>query len=58
MRTTGQGVATSVFLATSTLVAGVGGRCFEDCHQAGDVSRDLVAPGREHARGDAVLTGP
>lgn len=34
MKSTEQGAATSVFLATSPLVAGVGGRYFEDCHEA------------------------
>jgi NAD(P)-dependent dehydrogenase (short-subunit alcohol dehydrogenase family) len=39
MKTTEQGAATSVFLATSPLVAGVGGRYFEDCHEAEVVER-------------------
>jgi len=34
MKTPEQGAATSVFLATSPQVAGVGGRYFEDCHEA------------------------
>ena len=34
MKSPEQGAATSVFLATSSLVAGVGGRYFEDCQQA------------------------
>lgn len=34
MKSTQQGAATSVFLATSPLVAGVGGRYFEDCREA------------------------
>lgn len=34
MKTPAQGAATSVFLATSPLVAGVGGRYFEDCQEA------------------------
>lgn len=34
MKTTEQGAATSVFLATSPLVAGIGGRYFEDCNEA------------------------
>ncbi len=34
MKTPEQGAATSVFLATSPLVDGVGGRYFEDCHEA------------------------
>ena len=39
MKTTEQGAATSVFLATSALVAGVGGRYFEDCREAEVVER-------------------
>ena len=34
MKTPEQGAATSVFLAVSPLVAGVGGRYFEDCNEA------------------------
>ena len=34
MKTTEQGAATSVFLATSPLVAGVGGRYFEDFQES------------------------
>ncbi|MEO5831750.1 MAG: SDR family NAD(P)-dependent oxidoreductase [Nakamurella sp.] len=34
MKSPAQGAATSVFLATSSLVAGLGGRYFEDCQQA------------------------
>ena len=34
MKTPEQGAATSVFLATSPQVRGVGGRYFEDCHEA------------------------
>jgi hypothetical protein len=33
-KTPGQGAATSVLLATSSLLEGVGGRCFEDCNEA------------------------
>jgi len=39
MKTPEQGAATSVFLATSPLVAGVGGRYFEDCQEAEVVER-------------------
>jgi NAD(P)-dependent dehydrogenase (short-subunit alcohol dehydrogenase family) len=39
MKTPAQGAATSVFLATSPLVAGVGGRYFEDCQEAEVVER-------------------
>jgi NAD(P)-dependent dehydrogenase (short-subunit alcohol dehydrogenase family) len=39
MKTPEQGAATSVFLATSPLVAGVGGRYFEDCAEAEVVER-------------------
>ena len=41
-----QGAATSVLLATSPLLAGVGGRYFEDCQQA-----EVVAPTFEGATG-------
>ena len=34
MKTVEQGAATSVFLATSPQVAGIGGRYFENCHEA------------------------
>ena len=34
MKTPEQGAATSVFLATSPQVAGIGGRYFEDCNEA------------------------
>ena len=34
MKTPEQGAATSVFLATSPQVEGIGGRYFEDCHEA------------------------
>ena len=34
MKTIEQGAATSVFVATSPLLEGVGGRYFEDCHEA------------------------
>ncbi|WP_369258166.1 SDR family NAD(P)-dependent oxidoreductase [Geodermatophilus amargosae] len=39
MKTPAQGAATSVFLAASPLVAGVGGRYFEDCQEAEVVER-------------------
>lgn len=39
MKTPEQGAATSVFLATSPLVAGVGGGYFEDCQQAETVAQ-------------------
>jgi hypothetical protein len=34
-KTTKQGAATSVLLAASPLLDGIGGRCFEDCNEAG-----------------------
>ena len=40
-KTPGQGAATSVLLATSPLLAGVGGRYFEDCHEA-EVVDDVI----------------
>ncbi|WP_022927301.1 SDR family NAD(P)-dependent oxidoreductase [Patulibacter americanus] len=39
MKSPEQGAATSVFLAVSPLVAGVGGRYFEDCNEAPVVAR-------------------
>ena len=39
MKTPEQGAATSVFLATSPSVRGVGGRYFEDCHEAAVVEQ-------------------
>jgi NAD(P)-dependent dehydrogenase (short-subunit alcohol dehydrogenase family) len=39
MKTPEQGAATSVFLAASPQVAGVGGRYFEDCHEAAVVEQ-------------------
>jgi NAD(P)-dependent dehydrogenase (short-subunit alcohol dehydrogenase family) len=39
-KTTEQGAATSVLVATSPLLDGVGGRYFEDCNQAADDPRD------------------
>ena len=41
MKTPEQGAATSVLLATSPELAGVGGRYFEDCHEA-DVVPEIV----------------
>lgn len=39
MKTIAQGAATSVFLATSPLVEGIGGRYFEDCREASVVDQ-------------------
>lgn len=39
MKTPEQGAATSVFLATSPLVEGIGGRYFEDCREAAVVDQ-------------------
>ncbi len=39
MKTPEQGAATSVFLATSPQVQGIGGRYFEDCHEAAVVEQ-------------------
>jgi len=41
-KTLEQGAATSVLLATSPLVAGIGGRYFEDCNEAGPNQGDYV----------------
>jgi len=43
MKTLEQGAATSVFLATSPQVQGIGGRYFEDCHEA-EVVQQLRGP--------------
>jgi hypothetical protein len=39
MKSPAQGAATSVFLATSPQVEGIGGRYFEDCHEAAVVDQ-------------------
>jgi hypothetical protein len=39
LKTPQQGAATSVLLATSPLLAGIGGRYFEDCNEAAIVPR-------------------
>jgi NAD(P)-dependent dehydrogenase (short-subunit alcohol dehydrogenase family) len=39
LKTVGQGAATSVLLAASPLLEGIGGRYFEDCNEAGIVDR-------------------
>jgi NAD(P)-dependent dehydrogenase (short-subunit alcohol dehydrogenase family) len=44
-----EGAATSVFVATSPLLAGIGGRYFEDCHEAA-----IVDPEIGHARQQGV----
>jgi hypothetical protein len=46
-----EGAATSVFAATSPLLAGIGGRYFEDCHEAPIVDPDI---GRERQQGVAA----
>ena len=51
LKTPEQGAATSVFLATSPLLDGVGGRYFEDCNEAEIVFRR--APGAGSIRGVA-----
>jgi NAD(P)-dependent dehydrogenase (short-subunit alcohol dehydrogenase family) len=45
VKTVQQGAATSVLLAASPLLDGVGGRCFEDCNEAEVVNR-RGGPGR------------
>jgi NAD(P)-dependent dehydrogenase (short-subunit alcohol dehydrogenase family) len=45
LKTVEQGAATSVLLATSPLVEGVGGRYFEDCNQAEVIEVDSESPG-------------
>lgn len=48
-KTVEQGAATSVFVATSPLLAGIGGRYFEDCHEAA-----IADPEVGHARQQGV----
>jgi NAD(P)-dependent dehydrogenase (short-subunit alcohol dehydrogenase family) len=50
-KTVEEGAATSVFVATSPLLAGIGGLYFEDCHRA-----EVVDPkvGRETQHGVAA----
>ena len=43
MKTPEQGAATSVLLATSPLLEGIGGRYFEDCNEARTVPADYEA---------------
>jgi len=49
MKSPEQGAATSVLLASSPLVEGVGGRYFEDCNEA-----ETLAPGAEQGAGAGV----
>jgi NAD(P)-dependent dehydrogenase (short-subunit alcohol dehydrogenase family) len=44
-KTTEQGAATSVLLATSPQLEGIGGRYFEDCQEAGPVDPGAEVPG-------------
>jgi hypothetical protein len=46
-----QGEATSVFVATSPLLAGIGGRYFEDCNEAAVVDPQI---GAERQKGVAA----
>jgi NAD(P)-dependent dehydrogenase (short-subunit alcohol dehydrogenase family) len=50
-KTVEEGAATSVFAATSPLLAGIGGRYFEDCHEAAVVD---PAVGHERQQGVAA----
>jgi NAD(P)-dependent dehydrogenase (short-subunit alcohol dehydrogenase family) len=45
-KTTQQGASTSVLLATSPLLEGIGGRYFEDCHEATVISNRSQSDGR------------
>jgi NAD(P)-dependent dehydrogenase (short-subunit alcohol dehydrogenase family) len=51
LKTPEQGAATSVLLAASPLLAGVGGRYFEDCNEA-----ELVEPGSEEGLAAGVAS--
>jgi NAD(P)-dependent dehydrogenase (short-subunit alcohol dehydrogenase family) len=46
LKTTEQGAATSVLLATSPQLEGVGGRYFEDCNEAERVADEVESPSR------------
>jgi NAD(P)-dependent dehydrogenase (short-subunit alcohol dehydrogenase family) len=46
MKTPAQGASTSVLLAVSPLLEGIGGRYFEDCHEATVISRRSQSDGR------------
>jgi NAD(P)-dependent dehydrogenase (short-subunit alcohol dehydrogenase family) len=50
-KTVEQGAATSVFVATSPLLTGIGGRYFEDCHEAAIVDPEV---GHERQQGVAA----
>jgi hypothetical protein len=50
-KTVEEGAATSVFVATSPLLAGIGGRYFEDCHEAAAVDPEI---GHERQQGVAA----
>ena len=50
VKTPEQGAATSVLLATWPGLRGVGGRYFEDCHEAEVVDADPRRPARRRAR--------
>jgi NAD(P)-dependent dehydrogenase (short-subunit alcohol dehydrogenase family) len=51
LKTPEQGAATSVLVATSPLLAGIGGRYFEDCNEA-----ELLEPGSEQGAAAGVAT--
>jgi NAD(P)-dependent dehydrogenase (short-subunit alcohol dehydrogenase family) len=51
LKTPEQGAATSVLVATSPLLNGIGGRYFEDCNEA-----ELVEPGSEQRAAAGVAT--
>ena len=51
LKTPEQGAATSVLLATSPLLDGIGGRYFEDCNEA-----EVVEPGSEESAAAGVAT--
>ena len=48
LKTTRQGASTSVLLATSPQLEGVGGRYFEDCHEAAVISNRAQSEGGRH----------
>jgi NAD(P)-dependent dehydrogenase (short-subunit alcohol dehydrogenase family) len=47
-KTVEEGAATSVFVASTPLLAGIGGRYFEDCHEAAIIDPEI---GRQRQEG-------
>jgi NAD(P)-dependent dehydrogenase (short-subunit alcohol dehydrogenase family) len=56
MKTPQQGASTSVLLATSPLLEGIGGRYFEDCHEATVIGNRAESDGRHGVAAYALDT--